>query len=318
MLDAHKMKVFLLVSETLSFTETAKRLHMSQPSVSQHIQSLEKMFEAPLFIRKGRNIDLTDDGKALKPLARDFVNLSTQIQETMKSLKGEIHGHLMVGCSTTPGKYVLPPLLAGFHNRYPRVQVTCQVTGEEASIKALCDGDIQVALTSSKHHLNNKYAEFHHYMTEPIVLIVPKSHRWAERKDIEPTELFEERYIMREPDSGTYQAVGETMLRAGLYIAELKTMLVLGNSEAIALSVEENLGVGFVSKMVVTNMGIERVAIVNVKGLAFSQDIFIGFQKRHPSSSTQTAFKEYIRKIENLSKSENLSLTREETILARV
>ena len=316
MLDAHKMKVFLLVSETLSFTETAKRLHMSQPSVSQHIQSLEKMFEAPLFIRKGRNIELTDDGKALKPLAREFVNLSTQIQETMNSLKGEIHGHLLVGCSTTPGKYVLPPLLAGFHKLYPRVQVTCQVTGENESIRKLCDGDIHVALTSSKHHLHYKNAEFHQFMTEPIVLIVPKNHRWAERGEIEPRELFEESYIMREPSSGTFQSVGDSLLEAGLYISELKTMLVLGNSEAIALSVEENLGVGFVSKMVVTNMGIERVAVVNVRGMEFSQDIYIGFQKRHPPSITQTAFKEYINKMENLSNVVDTSQAWEEVIPA--
>jgi DNA-binding transcriptional LysR family regulator len=317
MLDAHKMRVFLLVSDTLSFTETARRLHMSQPSVSQHIQSLEKMFETPLFIRKGRNIELTDDGKALKPLAREFVNLSTQIQETMNSLKGEIHGHLVVGCSTTPGKYVLPPLLAGFHKMYPRVQVTCQVTGEGESIKALCDGDTQVALTSSLHHLKYKHAEFHRFMSEPIVLIVPKDHQWAERGEIEASELLEESYIMREPSSGTYQSVEQALSRAGLYISELSTLLVLGNSEAIALAVEENLGVGFVSKMVVKNMGLERVAIVKVRGFEFSQEIYIGFQRRHPSSATQIAFEHYIRKMDNPSNS-SVSVTMEETVPAGV
>ena len=92
---------------------------MSQPSVSQHIQALEQHFEQELFRRNGRHIELTDAGRAL-PLARDMVSRSDNIETMMKSLQGEVYGHLLVGCSTTPGKYILPHLLAHFHRRYPR------------------------------------------------------------------------------------------------------------------------------------------------------------------------------------------------------
>ena len=112
MLDAHQLNVFLIASETLNFTETGKRLHMTQPTVSQHIQALENHFDSKLFHRNGRHLELTDAGKILVPLARDLIKVSVHIDETMESLKGDIYGHLLVGCSTTPGKYVLPHLLA--------------------------------------------------------------------------------------------------------------------------------------------------------------------------------------------------------------
>ena len=98
MLDVHQLNVFLVSAETLSFTQAAQRLHMTQPSVSQHIQGLEHHFDMQLFLRTGRALELTEAGLALLPLAREAVELSIRIDETMESLKGKVFGHLMVGC----------------------------------------------------------------------------------------------------------------------------------------------------------------------------------------------------------------------------
>jgi len=65
MLDAHQINVFLVATDTLNFTEAGKRLHLSQSSVSQHIQALEHQFNTDLFIRSGRNVQLTDAGMTL-------------------------------------------------------------------------------------------------------------------------------------------------------------------------------------------------------------------------------------------------------------
>ncbi|MCI0398891.1 MAG: LysR family transcriptional regulator, partial [Chloroflexi bacterium] len=82
MLDAHQMNVFLQAAKTLNFTQAARQLHMTQPSVSQHIQALEQYFNAPLFVRAGRHLTLTDAGAILMPLAQEMVLLSQQIEET--------------------------------------------------------------------------------------------------------------------------------------------------------------------------------------------------------------------------------------------
>ena len=156
MLDAHQLNVFLAAAETLNFTKAAERLHMTQPSVSQHIQSLEQHFGMDLFVRAGRRIELSDGGMALVPLARELVRQSIHIEENMASLKGEVHGHLLVGCSTTPGKYILPHLLARFHDMHPRVQVTCQVTSQSHAAQMLYDGDTHFALTSLSQELDQR------------------------------------------------------------------------------------------------------------------------------------------------------------------
>ena len=114
MLDTHRLRVFLIAAETLNFSVAAKRLHMTQPSVSQHIQALEQQFGTELFVRSSRRLCLTEAGAVLVPMAEKMVTMAMHAQEVMSNLKGEVHGHLQVGCSTTPGKYILPKLLSKF------------------------------------------------------------------------------------------------------------------------------------------------------------------------------------------------------------
>jgi DNA-binding transcriptional LysR family regulator len=297
MLDAHQLNVFLAAAETLNFTKAAERLHMTQPSVSQHIQSLEQHFGIQLFVRSGRRIELSDGGMALVPLARELVQQSICIEENMASLKGEVHGHLLVGCSTTPGKYILPHLLARFHDMHPRVQVTCQVTSQFHAVQMLNDGDTHFALTSLSQDIS-KESEYMIFLEDPICLIAPLDHPWALRGIIEPEELKEAGYIMRENTSGTYTSVREGLSRVGVAIDELETHLTLGNSEAIALAVEEGLGIGFISRIVVTHLVPDRVAMLQIRGAELTRDIYIGRHTRRPATIAQTAFWEFVNSLE--------------------
>jgi DNA-binding transcriptional LysR family regulator len=297
MLDAHQLNVFLIAAETLNFTRAAQRLHMSQPSVSQHIQTLERHFNTELFTRVGRNMQLTDSGMALVPLARDLVNQSTVIEESMASLEGTVYGHLMVGCSTTPGKYILPGLLASFHRRFPRVKITCQVSPQAHAVERLIDGQVHFALTSFFQDFH-KDADFRKFMTEPVILIAPADHPWSIIGEITPDELFDADFIMREPESGTYDAVLDALTQIDVDINQLKTLLTLGNSEAIALSVQEGLGVAFVSQIVVTILNPGQVIPIKVRGLEINREIQIGRHTRRKSTTAQDAFWEFITSID--------------------
>lgn len=293
MLDAHQLNVFLIAADTLNFTQAAKKLGMSQPSVSQHIQTLERFFHIPLFIRSTRNLQLTEAGMALVPLAREMVKQSIRIEETMASLQGEVFGHLLVGCSTTPGKYVLPPLLTKFHNEYAKVRITCQVSPQDVAIKKLIAGKVNFALTS-KINETNKDVEFRKFIHDSIILIAPRNHPWTTRASIEPEDLFRADFIMREHDSGTYIAVNEALAKIGVQISSISTLMTLGNSEAIALSVQEGLGVGFVSEVVVSKLGLTGVSVIKLNGIKIYRDIYIGRNLSQPTTVAQNTFWKFI------------------------
>ncbi len=293
MLDIHQLLIFLTAAETLSFTRTAQRLHMTQPSVSQHIQSLERHFGCELFVRNGRNLELTDAGLKLASLAPEAVVLSARIESEMASLKRGLVGHLLIGCSTTPGKYIMPKLLTNFHDRYPRVRVTCNVLHQRDAVKFLLEGKLHFSLTSLIEELTPEL-ETVRFICDRLILITPQSHPWAHKGEIEPERLLEGRFIMREEESGSYAAIRSALAEKDISIHELDTILTLGNAEAIALTVREGLGVGFVSEKVVECLGLEGIAVVQIKDLVIKRDIFITRNKRQQATITQSTFWDFL------------------------
>jgi DNA-binding transcriptional LysR family regulator len=293
MLDPHQLNVFLTAAETLNFSRAAERLHMSQPSVTQHIRSLEQHFGAPLFERRGRQVALTEAGLALIPLARQMIAVTLRTDEIMDQIKGEVQGNLIIGCSTTPGKYILPVLLADFMRRHPRVNATCNVSSRTQALQMLEHGEVNFALSSNPEEFSS-LIEFRKLLDDPICLLVPKNHEWAARGQIRLEELPKERFIMREETAGTYRMVRSALARLGVNIRDLRIILTLGNSEAIAIAIQEGLGVGFVSQMVVERMPSERTAVVKIEAVDLFQEIFIGRNRRHSEGRLQATFWDYL------------------------
>ena len=293
MLDVHQLNVFLKAAETLSFTQAARLLHMTQPSVSQHIRGLEEHLGTRLFNRRGRTIALTDAGLALVPMAREMVDRSVNIEESIRSLKDEVHGHLLVACSTTPGKYVLPALLAAFHDYFPQVRVSCHVASQLLALQSLSTGEVHFALASTPP-LTHKQIEFQHFATDEIVMIAPFDHPWAAAGRVPPDALYDETFILREETSGTQGVVAQALAGVGVNVGRLEPLLTLGNSEAIALAVQEGLGIGFVSRIVVTKLALENVAVVRIDGANLQRELFFGRHVGRPATTAQNAFWKFV------------------------
>ena len=293
MLDPNQLNTFIIAAETLNFSRAAERLHLSQPSITQQIRSLEVHFGEPLFSRNGNRLSLTEAGEALLPVARQVVSVSLRAEEMMEVLKGDVQGHLIIGCSTTPGKYLLPILLAEFMRKYPRVQATCQVTSREVAFELLEQAQVHMAF-SSHIEVVKENIEVQRFISDPIRLITPADHPWANLAEIEPGDLFQARFILREESSGTYQVARAGLAQLGINIEDLITSLVLGNSEAIAIAVQEGIGVGFLSEMVIKQLMPGKLAIVRVRGLDLKQEIYVCRHRMTPQPRVQAAFWDFI------------------------
>jgi DNA-binding transcriptional LysR family regulator len=293
MLDAHQLNIFLITAELENFTKAAQLLNLSQPSVSAQVQSLERRLGTKLFHRAGRHISLTEAGQALLPLAREMVQLSIHIEETMASLSGAAVGHLKLGCSTAVGRYTLPRLIARFREEHPHVQVSCNVMTRDAALKALLDGILHLAVTSAREF--SKEIEYRLFTADQVVLIVPADHPWAVRGHIGPQELLTENFILREKTAGTRRALEEGLAQHGLHPDQLQTVMIMASSEAIRTAVEEKIGVSFISRLV-ASAGIElgRIVEVDVTNLDLKQQLYIGRNVRRPATKAQSAFWEFV------------------------
>lgn len=292
MLDVHQLHVFMVAAETLNFSQAARKLHMSQPSVTQHIHNLEEHFHSPLFVRRKNQLALTEAGKALFPLAIEMVNMSIRTDEIMQSLHGEVRGELILACTTTPGKYVLAPLMGVFLQLHPGVIGTIKVMSRMEAMRQLLSGRVNMAVASVLEYSAD--IDFQKLLTDRIVLTVPLDHPWALRSEISPDELLDERFIMREETSGNYNSVRGALAEINVNIESLNRVLTLGNSEAIAYAIVEGVGVGFVSNMIYERLLVGKVAQVHVAGLKVTQDVTIMQSRRQLASTAQMAFWQYI------------------------
>jgi DNA-binding transcriptional LysR family regulator len=289
MLNLIELQVFLAAAETENFSEAGRRLNLSQPAVSMQIKSLELHLGHKLFHRAGRNIALTEAGATLITLARNLVNHAIHVEETMLSLQGQVIGVLRLGCSTTSGKYVLPRLVSQMLERHPQVQVVCHVTTRKNALQMLLEGDVQIAISSLCEPY--KDIEYRPFLLDPVVLVVRPEHRWAVQGGlIQPQDLLEEKFIMREEGAGTRLALREALSWHGLSLDQLTTVMILGNSEAIRMSVQEGIGIAFVSSMVAAE-SIESGSLVqiDIEGMEIHHPVYFAHHTGRPASSAQTA-----------------------------
>ncbi|RLD01826.1 MAG: hypothetical protein DRI46_02670 [Chloroflexi bacterium] len=291
MLDAHQLNIFLVAAETLNFTQAAERLHMSQPSVSQHIRALEKHFGEELFIRQGRSLILSDAGRVLIPLAQQFVTQSTRINEAMSSLKGYIKGRINIGCNAISGRYILPSYFAQFHYLYPEVSISCQTDTCNSPLEELRSGDLHFLFTNQAK-ASEPCFEVVKLLEEEIVLIAPPDHPWAKRKDIEVEELLTEKFILPAENSDTYFQVNSALATKNLSLLQLNSFLTLSNAEAIILSVQKGLGLGFSAKIITST--ISRVATVPIRGLQIIQSLSIVRDNTQLTTAARNTFWDYI------------------------
>lgn len=293
MLDVYELNVFLTAAETENFSEAARQLNLTQPAVSMQIRALERKLDVQLFHRSGRSLTLSERGKALLPLARDVVNRAIRIEEEIESLKGEVVGHLKIGCSTATGKYILPHLAARFRRRHPAVQMSIINHSRDIVLSEMCDGTVQLAVVSSTPVC--KDITYRQFFTDYLVLIVPADHAWAKREMISPEELQGTDFILRDQESGTRDEMESALREFGLGIEDLNVVMELGNSEAISMAVEEGIGVAFVSRAV-ARRGIElgRIKEVKVAGISLRREIYIVYSNRHPATRAQSEFWNFV------------------------
>jgi DNA-binding transcriptional LysR family regulator len=294
MTDLIKLKSFLHAAENMSFSEAAKHLHLTQPTISHHIKTLERDLGIELFNRSGPNLKLTEAGRLLLPRARKLIRQSIEMQEVMASLQQKIVGHLRIACSTTAGKYILPLLAARFSQRYPGIRVSILTCTPEHVVPRLLEEEANLGVVSSYEVCGNGL-ECQEFFEDSITLIVPVNHPWAFRQSIEPENLLEEPIIIREPTSGTRRVMLTELAKHDIALDDMNIFLELSNAEAIVRTVSAGFGVSFVSTLA-SACPLERgnVVEVPVNGLELRRTIYMARRSLDAPNRPQEVFWSFV------------------------
>lgn len=268
MLENYRVQVFRAVAELLSFRRAAERLHISQPSVSQHVQRLEEELGLRLLDRGSSGIRLTPAGEVLLRFAGQSSRLSHQAMAQLAALEGAAGGALKLAASTTVAQYILPRILSPFLKQNPRVELSVK-SGNTADVTAwVADGAADLGLIEGPPPRRELLVE--HFLDDRIELIVSRSHRWAQTSahPVALAALSNEPMLTREQGSGTRRVIEDALSGAGVRPSQLKILMELDSTEAIVSGVEAGLGIGFVSELAIRKeLRLRTLARVPVAGL---------------------------------------------------
>jgi DNA-binding transcriptional LysR family regulator len=259
-----QLQAFLAIVRERSFSRAAGRIHLSQPTLSQHIRELERELGKRLFVRRGREAGLTEAGRVFQPYAVRVTTAAEDGRQALAHLDGLQHGSLVIGAGTTPGIYVLPRVIAAFQRRYPNIDFSLHVANSGVIEQRVRDGDVDLGVVGG-HVLGPGERCVAAGLTDELVLIAGRMHRWARRRHVGRRELAGERLLVREAGSATRQVMERALQQAGITPA---STMELNHTEAIKECVMAGLGVAFVSTYAVrTEVRRREVAVVRVRGL---------------------------------------------------
>ncbi|NLL70746.1 MAG: LysR family transcriptional regulator [Epulopiscium sp.] len=234
-----RMNTFLTVVKTQSFTKAAQQLNMTQPGVSQQMKYLEEYYGAELFQKKGRYIELTEAGKVFQEYAIKIKSLERQLFQSIQDIQSKTETYRL-GATMTIGGYVLPYILEGYHRVNSQVDLILYVHNTEMILKQLTNGDIQLAVVEGPFDKS----KFHYtkWKDDELLLACSPQHPFAKKEMLTLQEILQGKLILREPGSGTRQAIENAFLQQGYSLDPLKGHMEIGSMSAIISLVEANMG----------------------------------------------------------------------------
>jgi len=219
-IELRQLRYFVTVADELHFGRAAKRLHMTQPPLSQTIFALEDMLGSALFERNRRGVALTAAGAALLPEARRLLAQAGELPGLVKRAAFGETGKLVLAFVSSADYSVLPPLLRAYRAAYPQVQITLQEATSDLQLEGLLDGRIDAGLLipplpdKAKAEL-----DYLSVLNEPLILASPadlpelRGQHAANLRSLPPLPLI---IFPRAISPGLYDAILAVFRAAGI------------------------------------------------------------------------------------------------------
>ncbi|MEE8349905.1 MAG: selenium metabolism-associated LysR family transcriptional regulator [Acidobacteriota bacterium] len=291
-LDLRLLEIFCAVYEEQNFSRAAKKLRLSQPTVSEHIKNLESILEIQLFDRLPRTIAPT---QAARILYRHGELILTQRQAAVQELMAfmdRLEGSLKVSASTIPGEYLLPQLLVDFHSRFPRIDVDLSISDSRRVCHQVAIGETDLGFVGAR--LDVLGVEYRPFASDQLVLVVPSNHPWEKVGQITMEDLLREPFLARESGSGTRLSLERQI---GFSMDRFNIRTTLGSTNAIKEGLKAGLGVSVLSHLAVqTEVASGLLKTVQIEGgNLMSREFFMVCHSRRTLSPIAESFLEFLQ-----------------------
>lgn len=292
-MDFKQLDSFVTIAKLNSFSKAADKLFLTQPTISNHILTLEKELDTVLFNRTNKKITLTNSGEILYEYAIAILNKRDSAFFSLNQFKGKIEGILEIASSTIPEQYYLTEILTQFNVSYPDVQFALRKYDTKQVLDKINIGEIDFGIVGAKKDIRN--IEFIPIFDDEVVLIAPNRPPFDKVDSVVFETLKKYPLIVREKGSGTRQRFEKEIESKHLNMEDYNIIAEIESNETIKKMVTKGLGLSFVSNRSIQNeLKLNQLKVIDVKDFYMKRDFYFVYHQKRALSPLARTFRDYI------------------------
>lgn len=279
-------KVFYYVATTLSFSEAASQLYISQSAVSQSIKTLEKKLDQTLFIRSTKRVQLTPEGEILLRHVEPAINLIKRGEANLTEANTS-GGQLRIGANDTICRYFLVPYLEKFHKEFPNAHINVINATSVRCAELLEAGQVDLIVVNSPNSYLGNHTVVEEICSFHDVFVANNHFQKLRDKKLTLKQLLEYPILMLERKTTTSEFLHSLFQREQL---DLVPEIELASNDLLIDLANIGLGIAFVPNYCLTDKNSENLFIVETKGELPERKLAIAYNGQVPASRTTLEF----------------------------
>jgi DNA-binding transcriptional LysR family regulator len=242
-INLNHLRIFYYAARERNLTKAAEALFVTQPAVTMQIKALEQYLEVPLFRKRGKFLELTDEGNVLYKYAERIFGVVDEMEHALKGFVSLTHGSLIIGTTRSFARYLMPKLLSGYQEKYPGIKVSLEVGSSLEIAEGLAAFKYDLAIIG-RIPLPSKVKAIP-FKSEEFCMVASLYHPLAKKGAVSWQELEKEPIIIREPGSGSRHFMLSLLASHGV---KPPVLLEAGSVEFIKEYVIQSRGISFLYK----------------------------------------------------------------------
>jgi DNA-binding transcriptional LysR family regulator len=291
-MDIHHLRVFASVFKNRSFSRASEELHLTQPTISDHIKSLENEFDCKLFDRLGRTIIPTKEAEVLYSHALEIIEKANTLNDLIGQSKKDMKGELIVGASTIPGTYLLPSIMAAFQRKHPSVSFQILISDSKGIVDRISKHELLLGIVGAK--LGNEHVNYVPFVEDELIVISSPS--LVKNNKMTLKELIKFPLVLREEGSGTRRETEKILESRGVSLEDINITGIFGSTDAIKQAVKAGLGVSILSRLSVKDeLKHNILKEIELTDIQMKRKFYIVTHKKRTLPLLHTIFLEHIK-----------------------
>ena len=243
-MEFKQLEAFVAVVDYGSFSEAARKLYLTQPTISAHVRSLEEELHTKLIIRTTKKTTITTKGYQLYDSAVRMLEIRNNLLENFTGVQKHM---IDLAASTIPSSYLLPEILAAYGKTHPDTYFHSIQTDSAESINRVLDGTVDLALVGQ--NTSDESCVFLPFCQDELVIATPVTQHYLEMQNHAITfqDFMKDPIIIREKGSGTKKEMDIFLEKLGITSSDLNVIARMNDLESIKKSIVNGLGISLLS-----------------------------------------------------------------------